>query len=207
MNLTCRYFFAASLLVSAVSPVFAQASSNSVTQDCDLTQAMGQARIEAQNRRIEATQVGIIESNQSVIESLPTISQGACTSQIYDMMRTVQGKIQSSIGSIISSVVGNQIASMINNMTCAEAERFYRQVMSQKVLEIDDRFGIFSSGGQIIGYNEGRTSTIDIERAIELGRQAADVAKTVPTAPPGRAPASTGAPESSNEVRSAVNAL
>lgn len=191
-------------LATLSSSVFGSATT--ADEGCDLTQAMGQRRIEAQQRRIEATDAGIIETNQAAIENLPEISAATCTDKIYEMMDFLQSKMQSPLGSIISSSLGNQISSMINNMTCAEAERYYREVMGSKIAEIDDRFGILRSGGQITGYDEGRSVSYDLGDAVELGRKASEAAKTLPSSPPGRG-AVTSSPQTSDAARSAVNGL
>ena len=196
--------FCLGVLLVAASPAFS--ADESAVQDCDLTQAQGQRRIEAQQRRIEATDVGIIQTTEAAMENIPDVSAGSCSDQIYEMIDLVQSRIQSSIGNIISNVVGSKIASMINQMTCAEAERYYREVMGTKIAEIDDRFGILRSGGQITGYEEGRAVSYDLGDAIELGRKASEAAKSVPTAPPGREVFQPST-ATSDATRSAVNGL
>ncbi|MEH6688798.1 MAG: hypothetical protein V7693_16230 [Halopseudomonas sabulinigri] len=180
------------------------------TQECALTRAMDEKRAEVRSRNSEMTKVGIEERNSTVIDNMPTIQEGACLDQIYKVMESIQNSMQSPMGSIISKAYSQQIANMINNMTCREAERYYKEVMGTKLAELDDRFGLIGSGGQVTGYDEGKTTSIDVGKAIEMGREAAGSVRNLPSAPPGRAPASSSGPSSapsSEGVRNAINGL
>ena len=194
------------LLLTFSSASFAADNGN--PDDCDLITSMENKRYEVQERRTEAIDVGVIQTNDEAISNMPSVQIGACTEQLYKMMEQVQSSIKSSIGSIISGAIGSQIGSYINNMTCREAERYYREVMNTTVGKIDDPLGIFTPGGSSGVYVEGRTTSIDVERAIELGRTASDAAKTVPMSPPGRTPVSNGSSSPvSEDARNAVNGL
>mgnify|MGYP003630704869 CR=1 FL=1 len=191
-------------LISISSVSYADENGN--PEDCDLVTGMGSKREEVRTRRTEAVDVGVIQSNDEMIKNMP--GPGACTEKLYELMDQVQGSIKSNMGSIISSAIGSQIRDRINSMTCREAERYFTEVMRSKIGEIDDPLGIFTPSGGTGIYTPGRTTTVDVERAIELGRKASEAARSVPMSPPGRSPLSSSSSSSINEdARNAVNSL
>jgi len=203
-----RYLsFGMAFMVWAVSVWSAGAVASQ--QDCALTQAMGERRAEVRQRNSDLAQVGIQERNSSIIDSLPTISQGACLDRIHSVMDSISSSMQTPLGSLLSSSFTRQLTTQINNATCREAERYFRDQMARKVGTIDDRFGIIRSGGQITGYEPGRTVEYDVRSVIQVGQEAAGAASNVPLTPPGRSGATNVAPSNTTSpgVRNALNGL
>jgi hypothetical protein len=171
---------------------------------CALQPAMQQARSAQRQRTAQMHRAGIQERNSSVVDALPTVSRGACLDQIYQVMDNVTSSMQSPLGSYLSRTLTDSLS----RMTCDQADRYYRELLNTEIGQYDDRLGVIRSGGDVTGYDEGRTTRVDVRRAIELGRQAGTAVQSLPTAPPGRGGDIGQSTTYSNEgVRNAINGL
>lgn len=151
---------------------------------CGLQAAQRARQAEVRQRNAQVVHEGINERNHEVVAQLPQVGQGSCMDQIYGVMDGVVASMQSPLGSLLT----RQLTGALGSMACQEAQKRYQQILNTQVGKYSDPFGIISNPTGTPNYSEGRTTTVDVRRAAEIGRQAGSAAKGVPIAPPGREP-------------------
>lgn len=173
-----------SVLLVALVPVIGQATTaNDTSPVCDLDVAMQERRTQSMERSSDINRVGIQEPNTTILNNLPSVGTGACLDQVYQVMDAIGSQIGGSMSSIFRRVAGNRLA----RMGCQRVREYYNEVMNTEIGRFGDELGILRNG-EIGEYREGRTTRVDVQDAIRLGREASEAMQSVPLGPIGRTP-------------------
>lgn len=198
-----RSLMLAAMLI-LVGPAVSQASTTNGAPVCDIDVAMQERRTAAVQRSSDINRVGIQEPNASILDNLPAVSTGACLDQVYQVMDAIGSQIGGSMSSIFRKVAGDKLA----GMGCQRVRQYYNEVMNTEIGRFGDELGILRNG-EIGEYREGRTTRIDVQDAIRLGRQANEALNRVPQGPIGRTPpiSTNTAPANREGLNNAIQGL